>query len=57
MEEEPKKPRVRLTGKVIYIAIVVIYIMLYSSLLPDGAVGLFVILNIIIACALYSAYK
>lgn len=57
MEEEPKKPRVRLTGKAIYIIAVFIYISIFSSLLPDGAVGLFVILNIIFACALYNAYK
>lgn len=57
MEEQPKKPRVRLTGKAIYIIAVFIYISIFSSLLPDGAVGLFVILNIIFACALYNAYK
>lgn len=57
MEEQPKKPRVRLTGKVFYIIAVFIYISLFAHLLPTGAAGLFVILNIIIACVLYNAYK
>lgn len=57
MEEQPKKPRVRLTGKVFYIIAVFIYVSIFAHLLPTGAAGLFIILNIIIACALYNAYK